>query len=293
MRQALGKGLDALITGTGASDNPYVSDKNLVKIPINKIRPNHLQPRKTFNDSSIAELAQSIREHGLAQPIIVSKDSAGDTYELIAGERRWRAAQVAGLSEIEAVIRSEIDNKKRLALALIENLQREDLNAIDAAVAYLRLMKEYSLTLGQLSEYTGKSKPSISNTIRLLDLEPEIQNEVQNGRLSEGHARALLMISSQFERKKLFQLALQGNLSVRDLEDEARNVQESSSKISGISTVKQRKSSEVLDMESNLQRLLGTKVDIKLRRSAQRGVLSVHFFSLNDLERIVNILLKK
>src|SRR5260221_40670 len=193
MRQALGKGLEALIP----SDENHSAHRGhkgdfIQKIPIIHIRPNHLQPRKIFDPEKLSGLAQSIKENGLAQPIIVSFDAVTNTYELIAGERRLRASQLAGLAEIEAVVRAPEDDKQRLALTLIENLQREDLNPIEEALGYLRLMKEFSMSQTQLCDSLGKSKSAISNTLRLLALPEEIQKALQNEQISEGHARALL-----------------------------------------------------------------------------------------------------
>ncbi len=180
-RKALGRGLSALIPNVPApiassSDtNDSSAEGGVTRVLIEKIRPNHLQPRRHFEPEALTELATSIRQHGLAQPILVSYELATRSYELIAGERRWRAAQLAGLKEIDVVIRQPRDEKHRMALTLIENLQRADLNSIEVALGYLRLMKEFGINQTALAEEVGKSKATVSNTLRLLDLSDEIQ----------------------------------------------------------------------------------------------------------------------
>ncbi len=289
MRQALGRGLDALI--------PSIVDNgesgNLKKIPIGSIRPNHLQPRKYFDPERLSELAQSIKEHGLAQPILVSQIAGTEQYELIAGERRWRASQLAGINEIEAIVRAPSSDRERLAVTLIENLQREDLNPIEEALGYLRLMKEFSVNQSTLSELLGKSKSAISNTLRLLDLPEEIQKALQFGQLTEGHARALLSIENIVEKNRLFSMMLQQGLSVREAEDYARQVQNGTpadkpvpprSKKHGISPDEKA-------LQEVLQQHLGTKVEIR-SKNAQRGSITLHYYSLEDFDRLIDILKK-
>ena len=283
MRQALGKGLDALISEPAASiEAASASSLTTRKIPVVDIRANHLQPRKRFNDETLRELAASIKEHGLAQPILVSKSPA-DGYELIAGERRLRAAQLAGLTEIDCIVRPALPHLERLALALIENLQREDLNAIDEANGYRKLAQDFNMTQAQVAQAVGKSRVAIANTLRLLDLQPEIQQALEDGKISEGHGRALLMVENPGKRWRLFQLICERQLSVRQTEDYARMFNQ------GASKKVVEKSAEIKDIEARLQHLFGTKVAV-FHDKKNNGRLVLHYFSLDDLDRILSIL---
>lgn len=269
-------------------------DKQIVNnIPIGSIRPNHLQPRKNFNPEKLSELARSIKENGLAQPIIVSRDSAGGTYELIAGERRLRAAQLAGLTHIDAVVRDPLPDKQRLAIALIENLQREDLNPIEQAVGYLRLMKEFSINQTQMSDVVGKSKSAVSNTLRLLDLPELIQKALEFDEISEGHARALLAIQNKSIILEAFHKVVSEKMSVREVEDYVRVLRgelgPASSKKSAATKVK---SADISSMESTLQKHLGTKVEIITKKSLTKGFVKIHFYDLADFDRILKMLIK-
>ncbi|MBI5630459.1 MAG: ParB/RepB/Spo0J family partition protein [Elusimicrobia bacterium] len=296
MRKALGRGLDALISSapekSAENGEVILSANNVTAVPLEKIRPNHLQPRKYFDPVKLSELSASIKEHGLAQPILVSYDSAADSYELIAGERRLRAAELAGLKEIEVVVRAPESDKKRLALALIENLQREDLNPIEEALGYLRLMKEFGITQTELGEVMGKAKSTISNTLRILDLPEEMQKAIQFGQLTEGHAKALLTIEDPLERKKIFEMAVSQKLSVREIEDLARQ----SSRGKNLKASQQRpstdKSADLKALESALQHFLGTKVEIQTRKNVNQGRITIHFYSLEEFDKIVKVLKK-
>lgn len=288
MRQALGRGIDALISK--AQEQPETLKARLVqKIPVDKVHPNRFQPRQVFNDESIKELAQSIQKHGLAQPIIVSRDGEKDTYELIAGERRLRASKFAGLREIDAVIRPKIDEKDRMTLSLIENIQREDLNAIDQALAYKQLAEKFSINQTELAAYCGKSKAAVSNTLRLLELEVEVQRAVQSGVIFEGHARALLAIPDKSKRLRLFQIAVERKMSVRSIEDAARELSGDRPPGTRAKRSKSKKSPEALDLESNLQKWLGTKVEVHTGMDPQKGYITIHYYSLEDLDRIISI----
>lgn len=298
-RKALGRGLSALIPNAPAPealvDAPQVSDGMPIKVPIEKIRPNHLQPRRHFDPEALSELAASIKKHGFAQPIAVSYDAASRSYELIAGERRWRAAQLAGLTEIEVVVRQPTDDKHRLALTLIENLQRADLNPIEVALGYLRLMKEFGINQTELGEEMGKSKSGISNTLRLLDLPEEIQKALQYGQLTEGHGRAMLLVDDPNLRHAVFKKVIDGNLSVRETEALAKQMEMGSVAVEGESTKKsdpEPKPADLRGLEDNLQRLLGTKVVISTRKNPAKGVIQIHFFSFEDFDRIMNIITK-
>lgn len=286
MRRALGRGLDALIRKNNDSE---VAADNVASLPIGRITPNRYQPRKVFTQESLQELASSIKSHGLNQPIVVARRESGD-YELISGERRWRACQLAGLDHIEAIVRDGVSNEQLLALSLIENIQREDLNAIDVAQAYKQLVDAFGVAQSEIAQYCGKSRAAVSNALRLLDLPPQIQKAVQTAAISEGHARALLTVPDRNERLRLFHAALDKKLSVRDLELAARScssaVAKPRKKNSGAI-----KTPEMEDLENTLQRSLGTKVRIKPGRQSGTGSIVVLYHSVADLERITERLL--
>lgn len=291
MRKALGRGLDALLPAQlPESEAAPPAAAQPLKVPISKIRPNHLQPRRYFDPEKLSELAASIKAHGLAQPIIVSRDENGN-YELIAGERRLRATELAGLNEVEVVVRQPADERERLALALIENLQREDLNAVETALGYLRLSKEFGITQTQIAEQVGKSKQSISNTLQILDLPEEMQKAIQFGQLQEGHGRALLRVQDPTQRQKLFRQAIEAKLSVRDIEDKAAEL--NGDDVMSRPTRRRlaiAKSADTQELETLLQRRFGTKVEIRTKRNDNgKGALLIHFYSLEDFERIVQI----
>lgn len=292
MRQALGRGLDALIPGGAAKAVTAEGEKQDVqKLLISSIRPNRLQPRKNFDPERLSELAQSIKENGQVQPIIVSKDPTG-AFELIAGERRMRAAQLAGLTHIDAIVREPMGDKQRLAIALIENLQREDLNPIEEALGYLRLMKEFGINQTQLCEVVGKSKSAISNTLRLLELPEPVQKALEFAQISEGHARALLAIPNKTEILSAFNKVVAQKMSVREVEDFVRQMTApptpSAKKLTAVPT----KPADIRAMESTLQKALGTKVQIVTRKSSSKGVVKIHFYNLTDFDRILKILIK-
>ncbi len=300
-RKALGRGLSALIPNApiaaSPTDGPLPAQPtgSPMKVAIDNIRVNHLQPRKHFDPESLGELASSIKQHGLAQPIVVSYDSVSRSYELIAGERRWRATQLAGLNEIDVVVRQPKDDKQRLALTLIENLQRSDLNPIEVALGYLRLMKEFGINQTELGEEVGKSKSGISNTLRLLELPEEIQKALQFGQISEGHGRALLMVSDPNLRHAVFQKVLEGKLSVRETESIAKQIESGEPQTTTEPEPKatpNQKPADLRSLEESLQLSLGTKVVIKTRKNPSKGVLQIHFFGFDDFDRIINILKK-
>lgn len=294
MRRALGRGLDALIPAApAAGTKPSNGDGAPRKVALTNIRPNRLQPRRHFDPESLSELAASIKEHGLAQPLLVSPDANGETFELIAGERRLRACELAGIKEVEVFVRVPESDKKRLALALIENLQRENLNSIESALGYLRLMKEFGVSQSELVQSIGKSQSAISNTLRLLQLPEEMQKALQFGQISEGHGRALLMVENPLERKRLFTIVLERKLSVRATEDFARNTLEGQP-LEPKTTRRLRpdKSADVKALENAMEQLLATKVEIKTMKDPTKGSITIHFFTLSDFDRIVNIFKK-
>lgn len=282
MRKALGKGLDALLNG-GMNESYEAGGENasgVQKIPLDKIIPNRYQPRKTFNEESLQGLAESLKQHGLTQPIVVVYDPGMDKYELVVGERRFRASQLAGFTEIDCIIHSKLDDKQMCALALIENIQREDLNPIETALGYKSLMQKFMISQTELGEYCGKSKAAVSNSLRLLNLEPEIQEAIKNGDISEGHGRALLMVSDEKKREVLFKKIISSKMSVRQAEEAAKNTMDE--------TVKQKpqKTPDTLAFESSLQEALGTKVELKYDSKPSKGKLILHYNSLEELEQI-------
>ncbi|MCX5792865.1 MAG: ParB/RepB/Spo0J family partition protein [Elusimicrobia bacterium] len=289
MRKALGRGIDSLITKVQDND---ISGDIVQKIPVDRIRPNRSQPRRNFDEAKLAELAESIKERGLIQPISVWKDSGDDQYELLAGERRLRASKLAGLTEIDAIVKKDLNDEQKLALSLIENIQREDLNSIDTALAYRQLMDEFGVSQADIAHRVGKSRAAVSNVLRLLDLDEDIRQGIQSGLISEGHARALVSIPDSARRIEFFQRILAEKLTVRDIEDFARGFHatrpDSGRKPRGTA----RKSPEVLQLESELEKRLGTKVQVCPGPGPENGKIVVHYFSLDDLERVTQIFRK-
>lgn len=298
-RKALGRGLSALIPGNTAPLPPVsnltsaAGETGVMTVPVEKIRPNHLQPRRHFEPEALTELATSIKQHGLAQPIVVSYDLATRSYELIAGERRWRATQLAGLKEIDVVVRQPRDEKHRMALTLIENLQRADLNPIEIALGYLRLMKEFGINQTALAEEVGKSKATISNTLRLLELSDEIQKSLQYGQITEGHGRALLTITDPNLCHAVFHKLLANKLSVRETEALAREMEAGPIVEAPVKGKKpEPKPADLRALEESLQQVLGTKVVIRAKKNGAKGAIQIHYFSFEDFDRILNILKK-
>ena len=289
MRQALGKGLDALLNGSnieGSQDNG--SNTRIQRIPLDKIIPNRFQPRKTFNEESLQELAQSLKQHGLTQPIVVIYDGGLDKYEIVVGERRYRAAKIAGFTEIDCVVHTKLDDKQMCALALIENIQREDLNPIETALGYKSLIQKFMVSQTELGEYCGKSKAAVSNSLRLLNLEENIQDALRNGIISEGHGRALLMLPSGAKRDALFNKIISSKISVRQAEAAAQNALEDKP----VKTNK--KDADIVAFEQNLQEALGTKVELKTSgKSGKKGVLLIHYDNLEQLDIIAEKLKSK
>jgi len=295
----LGKGLGALIPEHQQffEQSTQESGESMVRlVSIESLSPNPDQPRKTFSQASLDELAESIRRHGLLQPLLVHEQDAGK-YIIIAGERRYRAAQIAGLTQVPVIVRAQDDGDRHLELSLVENIQREDLDPIEEAQAYLKLMEIAGVTQERVAEIVGKNRVTVANTIRLLRLPENIQAAIKQGVLSPGHARALLSIEDDEERQKLFDRICKDNLSVRQTEQEAQNLQgEPQTKKS-----KARKSphtteaSEETALDPLLQELkeklierLGTKVEIQ--GSLNGGTIKIQFFSQEDLQRIYDVL---
>ena len=276
-KRGLGRGLEALI--------PIVdkSEENVQEIDIKKIVANDKQPRRDFDELKLDELAESMKQHGVLQPVILRKK--GNAFELVAGERRWRAAAKAGLEKIPAIIK-ELSDAEVMEIALIENLQREDLNPIEEAMAYKTLMDDFGLTQEELSKRVGRSRSQIANTVRLLNLDKEIQELVIQNKLTAGHARALLSIQDVRARIGLARKISQEDLSVRETEQLAKKLSEERKK------AQRQKSQEInpviLDITERLQRALGTRVNIK--GSENRGKIEIEFYSGDELERILEII---
>lgn len=274
-RRALGRGLSSLIPEKKESAAEASSEK-IAEVPVKDISPGRFQPRTVFDESSLTDLANSIRERGVIQPIIVARKKDG--YELIAGERRWRAVKSLGYEKIPAIVKIVRDSEA-LEMAIVENVQREDLNPIEEASAYARLMKEFAFTQETLSKKMGKSRPAVANTLRLLKLPEKIKDDLAIGALTMGHARALLALDSDDERMRMRAEILGAGMNVREVE---RKVKGRTKQGAGSNDVFIRK--VCLDLE----RKLGGKVDIKTR--AKGGVLNIHYHDTDDLNRILEII---
>jgi len=289
MRKALGRGIDSLITKVQNND---ISGDIVQKIPLGKIRPNRYQPRRNFDESALAELSESIRNRGLLQPISVWKDQNDDHYELIAGERRLRASKLAGLAEIDAIVKKDLNDEQKLGLSLIENIQREDLNAIDTALAYKQLMDKFEVSQSEIAERVHKSRAAVSNTLRLLELDEDIRQGIQSGAIKEGHARALISIPDSARRREAFQRIMAEKLSVRDVETFAQTFHADRPRTQRAPRAGSRKTPETAELESSLEKTLGTKVEILPGAGPQNGKIVIHFYSLDDLDRVTRILRK-
>lgn len=271
---SLGRGLAALIPqAVTATPGP-------IEIPIDQIERNPFQPRTAFEDEALAELAASIAAHGLLQPILVTETLQG--YRLVAGERRLRAAHMAGLDRIPVVVR-QADDRDQLELALVENLQRADLNAMEAARAYLQLRDRFGLTNEAIADQVGKARPTIANTLRLLDLDPAVQDAIEAGRIGEGHGRAMLGLAPESQRQ-LLSIAIARALSVRQVEELARRLRDSATGAPKAGAAARPADAEMERVEDELRRALGTKV--RLARSRRGGRIIIEWYSDEELERL-------
>jgi ParB family chromosome partitioning protein len=278
----LGKGLGALI-----QENDSVDDENQVnKIDINLIRSNEEQPRKHFDGEKISHLAESIKEHGIIQPIILKKD--GNNYFIVAGERRWRAAKLIGLKEIPAVV-LDLTDKEVLEVSLIENIQREDLNPIEEALACKRLIEEYDLTQEQLGVKLGKSRVAITNSMRLLQLDNRVQLYLVEGVISEGHGRAILAIHEPNIQYELAQKVIDEGLSVRQLEGIIKKYNENSNENNKEDKTKNVLNPHLNDIKYKLENHFGTKVLLSNNKN-NKGKIEIEYYSQDDLNRILEIL---
>ncbi|MCE5195083.1 MAG: ParB/RepB/Spo0J family partition protein [Nitrospiraceae bacterium] len=275
MKTALGKGLEALIPEKG---------EEILRLDITRILPGEQQPRKIFKDEALKELAVSIKEKGVLQPIIVSRTGDG-TFRLIAGERRWRASQLAGLKKIPAIIKN-VASRDSLEIALIENIQRENLNPVETAEAFSRLMKEFNLTQEELSEKVGKERATVANYMRLLKLPDEIKSLVSDGSLSMGHARAILSIEGRSQQVEAARKILSKGFSVREAEALSKTI----SSVPAKKAKSKHKDAQIASLEDKLIKNLGTKVHI-LHKGKKGGKIEIEYYSLDELDRLLDILM--
>lgn len=278
-KRGLGRGLGALLSSTPIDEDP------LLEVPVSQIDVNPNQPRKAFNSDSLEELAASIRTSGVIQPVIVRRQGAG--FQLIAGERRWRAARLAGLDRIPAIVREATDAQS-LELALVENLLREDLNPMEAAEAYQNLLARFGWTQEALAQRIGKDRTSIANCLRLLRLPEEIQADLRAGRLTMGHARALLALTSPADQLKLRDEILSRDWSVRTTEDSIRAAEEAARGRGGAARKGRRRSAELAALEDSLQRALMTRV--RIVGNDKRGKIEIVYATQDELDRLAELL---
>lgn len=280
--KALGRGLEALLKPV-AGNLSLSGEGTIAKIPIDKIRANRYQPRVRFTPESLQELADSIQIHGLAQPLLVAPSAVPGEFELVAGERRLRASRMAGLVDVPCVVRVVTD-RERHELSLVENLQREDLNAIEEAESIKKLMDEASLTQEEAAKRLGKSRSAVANKIRLLELPQMLRNALIEDLLSEGHARALLGVTDRVQQEELGKRVVQEKLTVREIEALVSALADPASK--GRDVSEKKKDSDVRHIEEDLQRTLGRRVVINARGKT-RGWIRLDFYSIDDLDVIV------
>lgn len=285
-RAGLGKGLGALIT-----ENTTYDEKNsVIEVDINKIEPGVGQPRKNFDREKIEALAESIKEHGIIQPLIVTKEN--DLYYIIAGERRWRAARVAGIKKVP-VIEREASTKEVVELALIENIQREDLNPVEEAEAYNKLIKDYSMTQEQVATIVGKSRPAVANMLRLLNLSKEVRNMLISGEISVGQARPLLAIEKAKEQNEVAKYIVKAELNARQIEQyvkkylnkKEKNVEKEKINVDAVNK------QEIKYVQDKLRASLGTKVTLNDKNG--KGKITIEYYSKEERERLIDFLSEK
>ena len=272
-QQGLGRGLGSLIPNKGKANGA----EKVIEVPINKIKANPWQPRDNFADNALQDLVGSIKEHGILQPLIVTEKN--DEYELIAGERRLRAAKLLKLKTVPALIR-QAEEQQKLELALVENLHREDLNALEKAVALRKLIDQFDYTQEQVAKKVSMSRTAVANLLRLLNLPDEIKTALHDNKISEGHARALLSVKDEKEQVALFKKIKLGNWTVRDVEGATRQITEAGKRAGKI-----RKDQGLMRKEEELERALSTKVSIK--KKGQKGQVVIQFFSEEELESLI------
>jgi ParB family chromosome partitioning protein len=279
VKRGLGKGIEALIPKVNHKENEFITE-----IEIESLTSNLFQPRKNFDQEKLEELKESIKRHGVIQPIVVRKIANG--YEIVAGERRLRAAQEIKLKKIPAIIKN-FSNEKSLEIALVENIQRENLNPIEQANAFKRLIDEFKLTQQELAEVTGKSRALVANTIRLLKLNPEIQKNISEGKISFGHAKLLLSLEDEELQRVVCNRIMGNDLSVRDTENLIKKIGKEQKKPFIVKNITLEHFPEA---EEKLRDILGTKISILY--DGKKGKINIEFYSREDLRRIVDLLLK-
>jgi ParB family chromosome partitioning protein len=277
-KRGLGKGLGALIP-----ESEEKLQNSVIELKITEVEPNDKQPRKAFDDQALTDLAESIKEHGVVQPIIVRK--IGNAYQIIAGERRWRASRLAGKKTIPAIVK-ECSNLEVMELALIENLQREDLNSIEEALAYKSLIEEYNMTQEEIAKRIGKSRPAIANSLRLLQLPDEIKEMIAAGKITQGHARALLAIESERKQLDIAEKIISQQLNVRQIEKMAKEAKGAKKEEKTVDSYQL----EIKELEEKLKALLGTKVTILHKKD--KGKIEIEYYSNEELDRILDLLEK-
>lgn len=293
-RKGLGIGLDALIPDIeleSKSEKKKSVEENVSRetlIPINDIEPNRAQPRTRFDEDALHELADSIKQYGIIEPIVVQKK--GKRFEIIAGERRWRAARIAGLKEVPVVIKEYSENEI-FTIALIENIQRQDLNPIEEAVAYQKLIQELKLKQDEVAEKVSKSRTAITNSMRLLKLDPRVQQMLIDEMISEGHGRALIPITNGEEQFNLAMRIFDEKLSVRETEKLVKKIQEAKNAPEQSEEVPAAKNDDFIyrEIEERLKKSLGTKVEIK-KKANNTGKIEIEYYSLDELERIIELM---
>ena len=290
----LGKGLAALISDdihfdenggleeAQSESNSHQDGQLIVELPIGKIRPNRDQPRKHFDQRALEELAASIKEHGVLQPLVVKQEQGA--YTIIAGERRWRAATLAGLDTVPGIVK-DMSDREVVEIALIENVQREDLNPIEEAMAFEQLAKHYNLTQGEIGIRIGKSRAAVTNVMRLLKLPVSVRKMVLNNQLSGGHARALLGLDDAETMASLAQKAVERNWSVREMEDQVRRLKNPRQK-----KEKKPKDPYLIDVEDQLRNHLGTSVTLSPKNKKGSGKITIDYSSTDELNRILDLL---
>lgn len=280
----LGKGLDSLLPTEDPVKITENSLKATDKLNINNLKPNKEQPRKNFDETKLMELSESIKQHGIIQPILVTKEKNGDDFMIVAGERRWRAAKKAGLKEVP-VVQMEFSDKQLLEVSLIENIQRQDLNPVEEAWAFRKLTDDFSMTQEEISRQVGKSRTAISNTMRLLHLDQRVLDYLADGVISEGHGRALLAVTDGELQYKICQKFIDEGMSVRDAESYIRNYD----KMKLLRSKERKKDIFLADLEKEIGGYLGTKVTFR-QKNKNRGKIEIEYYNQDDLERILDIL---
>lgn len=281
-KYGLGKGLGALIPEEIIEESSNIEKNGVCNISINLIKPNNGQPRKNFDEEKLMELSESIKENGIIQPLILKYDNDVGTYTIVAGERRWRASKAAGLKEVPAVIMN-LSDKQVLEISLIENIQREDLNPIEEALAYSRLLSDFNITQEELSKKIGKSRSAVTNCMRLLNLDKRVQDYIIDGIISEGHGRALLAVEDKDKQYKVSQIIIDEKLSVRETEKLIKDV----GKNNRTREKKENLNPFYVDIKEKLEDLFGTKVNIS--KTKNRGRIEIEYYSEEDLQRILDI----